>query len=347
MQFQERKMEKRMKKRILAGIVAVCTVLSLAGCSGEIKNDNIKITQYKELEVEKVEVAEVTDEEVEASIASTLVTIDEAYGIKDRAVVSGDTIIMDYVGKVDGEEFQGGSAEKANLKIGSGSFIPGFEDAIIGHMPGETFDINVTFPEEYSAELAGKDAVFTITLHYIIPELTEELVPVLSSKFKTIEEYKAQVKKDLEVSNEATAKESLKEAALAALVENCVVEKYPEDRLEELVTDLDSYVEYLASMYQMEKEAYLEAAGISVEEVAKEVLKQELAIELIAKKKKLTFSEEEYNKALAEYATQAGFESAEACEEAYGAEEMERVLLKDRVAEFLVENCKQVEKKSE
>lgn len=345
MQFQERKMEKRMKKRILAGIVAVCTVLSLAGCSGEIKNDNIKITQYKELEVEKVEVAEVTDEEVESTIKSTLAL----EGITDRAVASGDEVYFDYAGTMDGEAFEGGTAYGQFLVIGSGSFIPGFEDAIIGHTPGEDpFDINVTFPADYDqTDYAGKDAVFTITLYSILPELTDEWVASVSDKSKTVDEYRAQVKEDIRVSNEATAKQSLKDLALAAMVENCVVEKYPEDRLEELITDLDAYVEYLASQYQMEKEAYLEAAGISVEEVAKEVLKQELAVALIAEKEKLTFTEEEYNKALEEYATQIGFASAEECEEAYGKEEIKKVLLEDRVAEFLAENCKQVEKKSE
>ena len=123
---------KKMKKRMLAVVVGLCTVISLVGCGNkEISNDKIRITQYKGLEVDKVEVAEVTDADIESSIKSTLQTMKQP--VTDRAVESGDFVTIDYAGKVDGEAFDGGTAEDAELEIGSGTFIPGFEDAIIGH----------------------------------------------------------------------------------------------------------------------------------------------------------------------------------------------------------------------
>ena len=331
-----------MKKRIIAGIVGLCTILSLVGCgSGEIKNDNITITQYKGFEVEKTQVVKVTDEEVEESIKMTR----GIYGIKDRAVAEGDTIYFDYVGKIDGEAFQGGTAYGTFLEIGSGAFIPGFEEAIIGHTPGEdSFDIDVTFPTDYhSAEHAGKAAVFTVTLHSILAELTDDWVASVADDVKTVEEYKAREKKNLQENYDKSAKDTQKQQALTALLEKCVVDKYPEEKLDKLKKELDEYVSYVAAQYGMEKDAYLEASGVSAEEVAKQALKEQLAIELIAEKEKLTLDKDEYKATLKEYAKTNGFENAEQCEEAFGKEELQKMFLRDKVAEFLIENCKLVE----
>jgi len=201
----EERWRKSMKKRIITLAAGVLTAVCMVGCGNKVSDDVLTINQYKGLEVKKVEAIKVTDEDIEASINSTLSTMSTRNEITDRPVQNGDLVTIDYLGKVDGVAFDGGADEGAELSIGSGQFIPGFEEAIVGHSVGEVFDIDVTFPENYTETLAGKDAVFTITLHkieqVIVPELTEELLPKLSETATTIEEFKQEVKEDLEVQN--------------------------------------------------------------------------------------------------------------------------------------------------
>lgn len=337
-----------MKKRMLALLISACAVLSLVGCRGNgVKDDVIEVKKYKGLEVDKVKTLEVTDEDIENSINSTLQSMSTTTEITDRAVENGDVVIIDYVGKVDGVEFEGGTAEGASLTIGSGQFIDGFEEAIIGHNIDEVFDINVTFPEEYHSEdLAGKDAVFTITLHKIqqvnVPELTEELVASLSATAKTIDAYKEEVKNDLQVSNEETAKSQLQQNVWRVLIDNCVIENYPEDTMKEMLESLNSQYGAYASMYGMEVEDFVKQMyGITLEDMAHELIKQELAVNLIAKKEGMVLTAEIYDKELAAYAERWGYEDPTEFEERVGRDQMEKMLLQNMVGEFLVENCKQ------
>lgn len=339
-----------MKKRVLALIMAASMMAAFTGCgSKEISNDNIKISQYKGLEVEEVAAAEVTDEEIESSIQYTLEVTAAQYGIKDRAAQNGDKVIIDYVGKKDGEAFDGGTASDYALELGSGTFIPGFEEAIVGHMPGETFDINVTFPEDYQSEsLAGQPVVFTITFDAIVPtELTDALATAIVGSETTVEEYKQTVKEDLEVSNAETAESSFENGVWTALINNCTVKKYDDEKLESWITVInDSYSMY-ASLYGMETDDYLNTYyGVTCEDLAKEQMCWEYAVELIAEKEKLTVSLEEYEERLTEEATQYGYEDpAEyetAYEEAYGEGKLEEYFLQQKVMEWLVDNSKAV-----
>lgn len=342
-----------MKKRILAIVVGVCTVMSLAGCGSKgISNDTITITQYKGLEVEKAEVIEVTDEDVESSIQSTLATMATTNDITDRPAQEGDVCTIDYAGTIDGVAFEGGTAEGATAEIGAGGYIDGFEEGIIGHSIGETFDVNATFPEGYSDELGGKDAVFSITLHAIqekiVPELTEDLLPKLSTTATTLDEYRAEVRKNLEENNKKTADSNLEQLVWKALIEKCVIQTYPEDKYDEVYASVESQFTYVASMYGVEVEELVETYyGISMDEMVKNLIKQELAVELIAEKEKLTLTEEEYEQAAAEYAEQYAYDDVDEFEEMVGREELEKTILQKKVVDFLVENCKQVEKKSE
>lgn len=340
-----------MKKRILTLILGVCLAVTAVGCgSKEISNDKITIKQYKGLEVEKSEETEVTDDDVQASIDSALQTLATRKEITDRPVQEGDVVTMDYVGKVDGVEFEGGSATGAELEIGSGQFIDGFEDELVGHSVGENFDIDVTFPEGYSEELGGKDAVFTITLHKIeevlVPELTEELLPQLGTEAKTIEEYKAEIKKDLEKSNAETAETELEQRVWQALIENCVIDKYPEDKLSETIEGIESEVSYIASMYDMDAAEFVEMYyGVTSEEMAKNLIKQEYAIELIVEKEGLKLTNDEYEKGLSDLAEQYGYDNVDEFEEEAGVENAKQMILQNKVGEFLKENCKFVKAK--
>lgn len=342
-----------MKKRMITIGLAISMIAALlVGCgNGEISNDKITIKQYKGLEVKKEKVAEVTDAVVEESIKTTLQSMATQTEIKDRAAQNGDIVLIDYEGKLDGVAFEGGTATDYNLELGSDSFIDGFEDGIIGHKIGETFDLELTFPENYhSADMAGKTVVFTVTLDAItevtLPELTDDLVKEISDTSTTVEEYKTQVKEDLITSNEETAAYALEQKVWAALVENCEVTEYPQEQVDQYVASLTSQYEYYAAMYGMETEDFIvQYYGVSSERIAKDNICKEYAIELIAEKEKIVITAEDYEKGLAEYAAQYGYDDVEEFEKLIGEESIKKELLAGRVGEFLVENCKQVESK--
>ena len=206
-----------MKKRFITIVAGICAMALLGGCAGSkgaLSNDNITIKKYKGLEVDKVETIAVTDEDVEMSIQSDLETLATKTDIKDRPAQLGDIAIIDFEGKKDGVAFEGGAGTDYELELGSGQFIDGFEDGVVGHNIGETFDLDLTFPENYSSEeLAGQAVVFTVTLKGLqekhVPELTVDILAQLESKATTNEEYRAQIRSDLKVSNQETAESTL------------------------------------------------------------------------------------------------------------------------------------------
>ena len=339
-----------MKKRILALIMGLCMTTSLVGCgNGEIANDKIRIKQYKGLEITDMTM-EVTDEQVEQSIQPTLQTHSTKTDITDRPAKEGDSVVIDYEGKLDGVAFDGGTATEQTLEIGAGMYIPGFEEGIIGHNIGDTFDVNVTFPEDYQAtDLAGKAVVFTMKLHSIqevhVPELTKDLLPQLSETAKTIKEYKAEVRKQLEELNQASAESAMEDAVWEKLLENCVVEKYPEGQVENFVASVEEqYGEYAAQNDMTATELFqMYYNNMTPEEYVKYMVKLEYAIELIAEKEKLTLTAKEYEEGLEEYATSNSYEDAKTAEESIGRETIELILLQPKVAKILVDNCKKVE----
>lgn len=338
-----------MKKIVLVCLASVLAMLLLVGCSGEISNDVIKISQYKGLEVKKVTVAEVTDKDVEASIKTTLQTYSTRNEITDRGAQEGDIVTVDFVGKMDGVAFTGGSANDQQIKLGAGGYIDGFEEGIIGHKKGEVFDINVTFPENYdSSDLAGKAAVFTFTLdkieEEIIPELTDELVvEKLSKTATTVEEYKEEEKANLILSNEQSAESRLTQSVWAVLLENCVVEKFPEDDMEEMLEEIEAQYSNVATYYSMDVDTFIQQYyGVTQQKMAENLLKQQYAIELIAEKEKITLTVEEYEEELAAYAERWGYAAAE-MEEILGHDELEKMFIQEKVGQFLIDNCKQVE----
>ena len=370
-----------MKKRLMTIIAGICAVAMLGGCSGksykvgengEVYNDSIVINKYKGLEVEKVEPTAVTDEDIEMSIQSDLEVEWEKVGIKDRPAQDGDTVIIDFVGKKDGVAFDGGSADNSPLTLGSDMFIDGFEDGIIGHTPGETFDLNLTFPADYqSADLAGQAVVFTVTLDAIVPtELTDAMVPMLSQTATTIEEYKAEVKKNLEKNNEESAIESMKSSLLPLLYEECEVTTYPEKELEENIAnttetytaEYQNYMSYAAAQSKVTVEEYEKTNGmtvdkfvstmygITIEEIAKMQCAMKMAMELIAEVEEVEISEKTIDAFVEKYANQLGYDIDEykkLFEEQNGEGSLQEVALQDKVIEILWNNCKVVEPKVE
>lgn len=256
-----------------------------------VTKPQVNISGYKGIEVEKV-VKEVTDEDVDKRAAqlcernARLVTVD------DRAVQSGDIVTIDFKGFKDGVAFEGGEAEDHELEIGSGMFIPGFEDQIIGHSVGEDFDINVTFPEEYQMEeLKGAEAVFKIKLKEIkfkdVPELDDELVKD-STEFDTVADYKADLRKSMEESAQKAADSEVEGKIFDAVIEKLeaeVPQEMYDNRINEMLQDLagrlapqgitlQEYFQYTGQSLESAKKMY--------EEQAKKQVDLRLALEKIA-----------------------------------------------------------------
>ena len=349
-----------MKKRLITLVAGICAVALLGGCAGKagtkgtLSNDNITIKQYKGLEIDKVETIAVTDEDIEMSIKSDLETLATKTDVTGRAAKLGDIAIIDFEGKKDGVAFEGGAGTDYELELGSGQFIDGFEDGVVGHNIGETFYLDLKFPETYqSEELAGQAVVFTVTLKGLqeknVPELTEDVLAQLGTEAKTIEDYKAQVRADLELSNKQSAESALLGSVWDVLVKNCEVKKYPDGMLDEYKKNIEQQYSYYAQMYGMEiDEFFKQMYGMSIEELAKLNATQELAVSLIAEKEGFTIGKKAYETGVQELAEQYGYQDLEEFVTAYGGEDAIRGrLIEEKVGNFLVENCVQVEPKAE
>ena len=262
----------------------------------------VTLKSYVALKARK-EVKEATEEDVNNEIEAVRARNGRMVEVTDRAVENGDLVVIDYEGFCDGVAFDGGKAEKYSLAIGSGSFIPGFEDQIIGHNVGESFDITVKFPEEYhSADLAGKDAIFKIVLHEIkkneLPELDDEFAKDVS-EFDTFAEYKADVKAKLQEKNEKAAENSVEEQIINGLVDNLEAE-IPEvmfqNEAENFVRDYDSRLR----MQGLDLNTYCKYTGQTLESLreqfmpmAQRQVKTRLALEKIVELESITATDEE------------------------------------------------------
>lgn len=232
-------------------------------------NEYITLGQYKELELEK-KVAAVTEKEIEDEIEAAL----EAYPAKvtDRTDVrDGDIANIDFVGRMDGETFDGGTSEAFDLTIGSGSFIDGFEDGLIGANVGDTVVLDLHFPDPYknNPDFAGKAVEFTVTINAIkapLEEATDEWVAESIETCKTVEEYKETLRKMLAEVNEATAEEQLLYSAWTEVVEGTTIHKYPDILVERGAELYREQVEYYAQYSSMELEDYVEYCGATMEE---------------------------------------------------------------------------------
>ena len=231
----------------------------------------------------------------------------------DEAAKSGDTVNIDFSGSVDGVKFDGGSAEGYDLELGSGSFIPGFEDQLIGAKAGEERDVNVTFPEDYGAEeLQGKAAVFACKVNAVkrkeLPALDDEFAKDVS-EFDTLAEYKADLKNKLTQEAEARADRDFEEALVKAVVDGAEVD-IPEVMFDNEVEDMIAEFEQRLSVQGIKLEQYLSYVGMTREQLAEEYkvqakvsVKTRLVMEEIVKREELKFEEEELEAKLAEYAT--------------------------------------------
>ncbi|MFD1781095.1 trigger factor [Fredinandcohnia salidurans] len=312
----------------------------------------VKLGDYKGLEVEKLEDT-VTDEEVDAEIKQLQERNAELVVKEEGTVENGDTVVIDFEGFVDGEAFEGGKAENYSLEIGSGSFIPGFEEQLVGIATGEEKDVEVNFPEEYHAEnLAGKPATFKVKVHEIkakeLPELDDEFAKDVDDEVETLDELKAKTRTRLEETKKRDAENSLKDTLIEKASENAEID-IPEAMVN---TELDRMLrefEQRLQMQGMNLDLYFQFSGQD-ENALREQMKEDagkrvrvnLTLEAIAKAENIEVSEEEISAELENMATMYGVSADEIKSMLGGLDGITEDLKIRKAIDFLVENSKSV-----
>ena len=285
-----------------------------------VTKPEVKLGAYKDLEV-SVEVSkEVTDAEVDERIERERNNLAELV-LKDGAAAEGDTVVIDFVGCVDGVEFDGGKGDNFSLGLGSGQFIPGFEDQLVGHSAGETVDVVVTFPEDYqAADLAGKEAKFVTTIHEVkekeVPALDDELAKDIDEEVETLAELKEKYRKELAEAKEAAYNDAVEAAAIDLAVENAEIVDLPEEMIHEEVHRAVN--EFLGNMQRqgISPDMYFQITGTTQEDLHKQYeadaaarTKTNLVVEAVAKAEGFEASAEEVEAEITSLATDYNMEA--------------------------------------
>lgn len=366
-----------MKKRTVVMSTILSVSLMLTGCSwGEIAakftgadtgdsvsfdadykvEECVTLPEYKGIEVD----CKVDDDEIDSIIQSDLSSHAKENQIKEGTCKKGDTVNIDYTGKLDGKEFDGGTAQGQTITLGSSGYIDGFDDGVIGMKVGETKDLNLKFPDDYGKEdLNGKDVVFTVTLNYlsetIVPELNEQFVTE-NTDYKTIDEYREGKRQELLKDK----KDQAAQDAYSQVEEKATVKEYPESLINKCSSQLDSYYrKYMAPQYgftdfntflsqmNMTEDSYYQ----SLKQAAEGIAKTQLVTGAIAEKEGIEVSDEDIQKEIETAVSQSGQSEEEirkSFEDLYGAvitlEEYYWVtLLTNKVIDFVGENAKIIE----
>lgn len=309
-----------------------------------------KLGKYKGIQIEKIEYT-VSDEDINHELSHMQEHNSRLVSVEDRAVESGDITVIDFEGFVDGKAFEGGKAEGHELEIGSNTFIPGFEDQIIGMKIDEERDINVKFPEEYfSKDLAGKDAVFKVKLHEIkkkeLPELDDEFAKDVS-EFDTLDELKKSIKDKMEKENEQKQKYETEDAVIKAVCENVEVD-IPSGMIELETEDMLKNIENRLAYQGLKLDQYIQMMGKTAEEVKKEyepqaieAIKSRLMLEAVIKAEKIEATEDEIVKKMKEMAKNYGkSDDKEFLENENVRSYIKKGLESEKALDFLVKNSK-------
>ena len=309
----------------------------------------VKLGKYKGIELKKVEY-NVSDADVDHELGHMQEKNARLVSVEDRAVENGDITVIDFEGFVDGKAFEGGKAENHELTIGSNTFIPGFEEQIIGMKIDEEKDINVKFPEEYfSEELKGKDATFKIKLHEIkkkeMPALDDEFAKDVS-EFDTLAELKASIKEKIEEENKNKAKYETEDAAVKAVCDNVEID-IPSGMIETETDNMVKEIEQRLSYQGMKLENYLQMIGKTNEEFRKEYeeqaktsVKSRLVLEAIIKAENIEADSEKVSAKIKEMAEMYGQKEEQLKENEAFVKYLEESLKNERAVEFIVENAK-------
>ncbi len=379
-----------MKKKIVVLLAAVCVVTLLGGCGTEKNNntqksntetenkntnsnseeksgntteitynvdDYVELGEYKGLEI-TLGSYDVTEEDVKNQINSIVLSYPAYEDTDKKEVENGDFVNIDYEGLKDGVAFDGGTANGAILEIGSGTFIDGFEDGLIGKKVGEEIKLDLTFPENYqNEELAGQAVVFNVTVNKIVNKkdmnydtLTDKYVTDNFSNqgYKNVTEFKEGVKEQLETSNKATKESDTQKAINQKLAETCKVNGFPEGLLKQ---NIDQYMEdfqaQLKSAYGIELAEYLQSVNSTeedfnaqVEQYVTESLENQLILEAIAKKEKIEIDEKEFDEYVKGVVAEYNYESEEAFIKQFGEDYVRSVYISENTMKMLEESAK-------
>ncbi|HCT95586.1 trigger factor [Vagococcus sp.] len=311
----------------------------------------VKLGEYKGLTVEKQE-RDVTEEEVDAAIEEKRQSLAELVLKEDAPAENGDTVVIDYKGLKDGFAFEGGTAENYSLELGSGTFIPGFEDQLVGAKAGDDVEVKLSFPEDYQAEdLAGQEVVFEVKVHEVktkeLPELDDDFAKDADEEVETFAEYKEKVRKDLEEAKENLAKERVEELAIEQAVANAEVVELPEVMVhDEVHRGMENF---LNNMQQqgITPELYYQITGTTEADLHKQYeadadqrVKTSLVVEAIAKAENFEVTDEDLEKELTSLAEAYGME-VDAVRNALSKDMLEHDIVLKKALDLITESAKE------
>lgn len=346
------------KKMVILGMVTALVATTTA-CGS---NKYVTLGDYTDLEVEyTANSTEVTDDDVTSTIETNLSSY--AYESEDKKYKAqeGDTVNIDYEGLKDGKAFDGGTAEGYDLELGSGTFIDGFEDGLIGAKKGDKLALDLTFPKDYSSEdLAGQDVVFNVKVNSIkitptMDDLNDDFVAKTIKTYTTAggeevdvttaDQYTDLVRTDLENSLEENIAKSKKDALWTEVVANCEIKEYPEEDVEKIVKDMEDWYTEYANYYGYENlDDFITANSSTREEFdenaeksAKEEVASRLVAEAIAEKEDLDLTDEEYKEGVTKYTKEYGYTSEDEFVEEQGEESIRVQLQREKVQDWLLD----------
>ena len=347
-------------------LAIICLAAVFTACGESVKKDPsigrttpydydltyfIELGTYKGIEIGPYDFT-VSDSDIQQQVSYILDYYKTTENITEGVAESGNIVNIDYTGRIDGVEFDGGASQGYELTLGSGSFIPGFEDGIIGHSVGETFVISVTFPEDYhSADYAGKAAEFEIVFNSIVfhalPAYTDEFVAENFDEYKTKAELEAAIRADLSAEKEANGGSAKMDDAFTAVVEGSNIKELPQIEVDRGIVEFTDMYKKEAENYGIPFEDYIAELGATMAEFemyameyAQNMVTGDLVVYSIVKAENITVTDEEYTTRIQNYVDgMYEIESIEALEEIYGKDYLEYTLLYDKVYEFLVENA--------
>lgn len=319
----------------------------------------VKLGDYKGMEVPEQDTT-VSDADVDSEIEKKRQQQAELVLKEDKPAEKGDTVVIDYEGSADGKKFDGGSADNYSLELGSGSFIPGFEDQLIGHNSGDDVDVKVTFPEDYHAKnLAGKDAIFKVKIHEIkekqLPELDDDFAKDVDEDVDTLDELKDKTKKQLQEDKDNQAKAAIEDAAIEKAVANAEIQDIPQAMLDD---DTNRQMQqYLAGMQQqgISPQMYFQITGTKEDDLKKQFandaeqrVKTNLVLEAIVDDAKLEASDDEIKQEIADLAKQYGMKE-DAVEKALSKDMLSHDIKIKKAVDLVADSAKQVkdDKKSD
>ena len=314
----------------------------------------VKLGDYKGMEVPKQDTT-VSDADVDAELEKKRQQQAELVLKEDKPAEKGDTVVIDYEGSIDGKKFDGGSADNYSLELGSGSFIPGFEDQLIGHNTDDDVDVKVTFPEDYHAkDLAGKEAIFKVKVHEIkekqLPELDDDFAKDVDEDVDTLAELKDKTKKELQENKDNQAKAAIEDAAINAAVENAEIQDIPQSMLDE---DTNRQMQqYLAGMQQqgISPQMYFQITGTKEDDLKKQFaadaeqrVKTNLVLEAIVDDADLAATEDEIKAEISDLAKQYGMKEDQV-KNALSEDMLTHDIKIRKAVDLVTDSAKQVEK---